>query len=174
MAKSKKKKKVATQKRPPRTGKSKVLADLRAFKKRLHSWVDNSKVVWPEGKDWEDGSTYAFVVDDELVNFVYKIMMRKQIIPGQDSDSMEAAIQEKVQAVNEAIKEKGEGLTDEEFREQMGDLLTDEESSDIDGNEEAQEEAEESFDGEAEETETKKEEAEEGKANDRRSAAHLS
>lgn len=168
----------------PKTGKAKLMRELSEFKNKLRSWVNNTKVVWPDGKPWEDGSRYYFVVDQRLVDFVYKMMQGGRTV--KDPDAMEEALKERIAAVNMAIEEQG-GITDEEFREKMGDLLTEGDDPDNNGYdaEASEEETEEDQEGEAdcgcgapecpvcgslEQEKDAQEEAEEGKVSDRRSA----
>ncbi len=113
-----------------RSGKSKTLLELREFKGKLRKWVDNTRIVWPDGKPWQDKSTYYFVLDQRLVDFVHHMIMKGRSV--QDPDEMETALKQRIEEVNAALAKDG-GMTEKEFTDAMGDVLTEDGDGDEEG-----------------------------------------
>lgn len=75
MPKRRKNKRGPTRPKKRGGGRGQVLRDFKEFKRKLHRWVDRTKINW-EGEPWHEGSKYSFVLDEELVKAVIGILQR--------------------------------------------------------------------------------------------------
>lgn len=67
-----KRKREPTRAGKPKEGKTKILADFKSFKKRLHRMIDQSEIKWID-EPFEEGSKYAFSIQQGLFEMVSQL-----------------------------------------------------------------------------------------------------